>query len=98
MKRLAILGSTGSIGANTLAVVDRHPDRFEVVAYGLFKANDPVYALLKSAFENKMRFSVYLDQNVADEIIKQARCQACTARGEIQGPVKIHSVTIGATR
>ena len=32
MKRLAILGSTGSIGANTLAVVDRHPDRFEVVA------------------------------------------------------------------
>ncbi len=32
MKRLAILGSTGSIGASTLAVVDLHPDRFEVVA------------------------------------------------------------------
>jgi 1-deoxy-D-xylulose-5-phosphate reductoisomerase len=32
MKRLAILGSTGSIGASTLAVVDRHPERFEVVA------------------------------------------------------------------
>ncbi|MDR2014324.1 MAG: 1-deoxy-D-xylulose-5-phosphate reductoisomerase, partial [Azoarcus sp.] len=30
--RLAVLGSTGSIGANTLDVVARHPDRFEVVA------------------------------------------------------------------
>lgn len=31
-QRLAILGSTGSIGTNTLDVVARHPDRFEVVA------------------------------------------------------------------
>lgn len=32
MKRLAILGSTGSIGTSTLDVVARFPDRFEVVA------------------------------------------------------------------
>jgi len=32
MKRLAILGSTGSIGVNTLDVVESFPDRFEVVA------------------------------------------------------------------
>lgn len=31
MQRLAILGSTGSIGVSTLDVVARHPDRFEVV-------------------------------------------------------------------
>ena len=31
-QRLAVLGSTGSIGVNTLDVVARHPDRFEVVA------------------------------------------------------------------
>jgi len=30
--RLAVLGSTGSIGVNTLDVVARHPGRFEVVA------------------------------------------------------------------
>ncbi len=30
--RVAVLGSTGSIGTNTLDVVARHPDRFEVVA------------------------------------------------------------------
>jgi len=32
MKRLAILGSTGSIGTSTLDVVGAHPDAFEVVA------------------------------------------------------------------
>jgi 1-deoxy-D-xylulose-5-phosphate reductoisomerase len=32
MKRLAILGSTGSIGVQALDVVGRFPDRFEVVA------------------------------------------------------------------
>ena len=32
MKRLAILGSTGSIGDQTLAVVDQFPERFKVMA------------------------------------------------------------------
>ncbi len=32
MKRLAILGSTGSIGRSTLSVVDLYPDRFQIVA------------------------------------------------------------------
>ncbi len=32
MKKLSILGSTGSIGKSTLEVVSRHPDKFKVVA------------------------------------------------------------------
>ncbi len=32
MKHLSILGSTGSIGVNTLEIVAEHPDRFRVVA------------------------------------------------------------------
>lgn len=32
MKRLAILGSTGSIGINTLDIVRRFPERFEVIS------------------------------------------------------------------
>src|SRR6476469_88503 len=31
MKRIAILGSTGSIGQSALAVVDAHPDRLQIV-------------------------------------------------------------------
>ena len=30
MKKLAVLGSTGSIGTQTLRIVDQHPDRFQV--------------------------------------------------------------------
>ena len=32
MKRIAILGSTGSIGRSTLSVVESYPDRFQVVS------------------------------------------------------------------
>ena len=32
MKRLAILGSTGSIGQSTLDIVRAHPDRLQVVS------------------------------------------------------------------
>lgn len=32
MKKIAILGSTGSIGTQTLDVIDRNPDKFSVVA------------------------------------------------------------------
>jgi 1-deoxy-D-xylulose-5-phosphate reductoisomerase len=32
MKRIAILGSTGSIGRSTLSVVESHPDRFHVIS------------------------------------------------------------------
>ena len=32
MKRISILGSTGSIGRQSLAVVDQNPGQFEVVA------------------------------------------------------------------
>ncbi len=38
-KRIAILGSTGSVGVNTLKVIAAHPDRFEVV---LLAANNSV--------------------------------------------------------
>ena len=32
MKRIAILGSTGSIGRQTVEIIAHYPDRFQVVA------------------------------------------------------------------
>ena len=32
MKKIALLGSTGSIGVQTLSVVRRHPDKFKIVS------------------------------------------------------------------
>jgi 1-deoxy-D-xylulose-5-phosphate reductoisomerase len=43
-QRVAILGSTGSVGANTLDVMARHPQRFEVVALSAFRRVDELAA------------------------------------------------------
>ena len=47
-RRIAILGSTGSIGTQTLDVIRRHPDMFEVE---LISARRNVYLLTKQAIE-----------------------------------------------
>lgn len=44
-QRVAVLGATGSIGGNTLDVVARHPDRFEVVALSAERQVDALLAL-----------------------------------------------------
>ncbi|MGB8116099.1 MAG: 1-deoxy-D-xylulose-5-phosphate reductoisomerase [Candidatus Sulfotelmatobacter sp.] len=49
MKRIAILGSTGSIGRSTLSVVESFPDRFEVAALAAGKN-------LEVAFEQVQRW------------------------------------------
>ncbi len=58
-QRVTVLGSTGSIGVNTLDVMARHPDRFEVFALSAAKQVDvmlaqcqrfePTYAVMASA-------------------------------------------------
>ena len=40
VKQVAILGSTGSIGVNTLDVIRAHPDRFKIVALTAAKQVD----------------------------------------------------------
>ncbi len=44
LQRIAILGATGSIGASTLDVVARHPDRFEVFALSAARQVEPMVA------------------------------------------------------
>jgi len=56
--RLAILGSTGSIGRSTLEVVERHPDRFTVIALA---ANRSVRALDEQARRFRPRTAVVAD-------------------------------------
>jgi 1-deoxy-D-xylulose-5-phosphate reductoisomerase len=49
MKRIAILGSTGSIGRSTLSVAESYPDRFQIVALA-------AGSNLDSAFEQAQRW------------------------------------------
>ncbi len=43
MKRIAILGSTGSIGRSTLSIVESYPDRFEVATLAAGNNAEAVY-------------------------------------------------------
>lgn len=40
MKNIALIGSTGSIGVNTLKVIESHPDKFRVVSLAAGKNSD----------------------------------------------------------
>jgi 1-deoxy-D-xylulose-5-phosphate reductoisomerase len=70
MKQLAILGSTGSIGANTLAVVDRHPDRFAVVA---LSADRQVERLFEQCLRYRPRYAAMANVAAAGQLQKKVR-------------------------
>ena len=55
LQRVAILGSTGSIGTSTLDVLARHPDRFEVLA---LTAATQVDLLLQQCLRFSPRYAV----------------------------------------
>ena len=64
-RRIAILGSTGSIGTNTLDVIRAHPERFEVVA---LTAAKQVERLAEQCVEFKPRVPVVSDAGSAKKL------------------------------
>lgn len=64
-KSISILGSTGSIGTNTLDVLSRHPDQFEVFA---LSANLQVDLMLKQCLSVKPQFAVMVDVEAASRL------------------------------
>ena len=69
-QRLAVLGSTGSIGGNTLDVVARHPDRFEVVA---LTAATQVDAMLAQCEQFRPRVAVMASAPHAVELAEKIK-------------------------
>ena len=62
---VAVLGSTGSVGVNTLDVVARHRDRFRVVA---LTAHRDVDGLLKQCLEHQPALAVMVDEKAAAQL------------------------------
>jgi 1-deoxy-D-xylulose-5-phosphate reductoisomerase len=69
---LAVLGATGSIGVNTLDVVARHPERFEVFA---LTAQSRAGALEQQCLQWKPRYAVLGDAPAANELQRRLRAQ-----------------------
>jgi 1-deoxy-D-xylulose-5-phosphate reductoisomerase len=69
-QRVTVLGSTGSIGVNTLDVIARHPDQFEVFA---LSAASKVDALLAQCAQFQPRYAVMVDVDCARLLADQVR-------------------------
>lgn len=65
MRRITILGATGSIGQNTLDVVVRHPDDFQVYA---LTAHSQTKAMAELCLKHRPQFAVMGSQNAAAEL------------------------------
>jgi 1-deoxy-D-xylulose-5-phosphate reductoisomerase len=79
-RKVAILGATGSVGKSTLDLIERSPDRFEVIA---LTAASNVAALAQAAKRTGARLAVVADESRLAEL-KQAlagsNCRAAAGR------------------
>ncbi|HEX4943990.1 MAG TPA: 1-deoxy-D-xylulose-5-phosphate reductoisomerase [Usitatibacteraceae bacterium] len=88
MKRLTILGSTGSIGESTLDVVARHPDRFEVVALAARRGHEKLAAQCERFAP---RYAAMADEAAAERLRAALRARGI-ATEVLAGPDSLERV------
>jgi 1-deoxy-D-xylulose-5-phosphate reductoisomerase len=76
-QRIAILGSTGSIGVSTLDVIARHPDRFEVFA---LSASTRIDLMLQQCVQFKPVFAVMASEPHGRVLEQKCRDLGLTTR------------------
>jgi 1-deoxy-D-xylulose-5-phosphate reductoisomerase len=94
LKRIAVLGSTGSIGTSTLDVVARHPERFSVTALAAGR-NDEL--LLEQCLAHRPAHAVMADAAAAERLraalkAKGSRTQVHQGTAALEGIVSDSSV------
>lgn len=72
MKHISILGSTGSIGTQTLDIIRQFPDEFKVVGLTANKNSD---LLLKQIKEFKPKAVAIMDKTKVDDLLNFSSCQ-----------------------
>ncbi len=82
MKRLAILGSTGSIGVSTLEIVAAHPERFEVVS---LTAGNNLERLAEQVRRFRPQLVAVLREEDADRLRRQLGQNGTTIVAGIEG-------------
>src|SRR5271154_5332443 len=81
MKRISILGSTGSIGRSTLSVVESYPERFEVIALAAGRNID-------AAFEQAQRWKPQLISVAAEQDAETLRTKL--RKASLAGVTVVH--------
>ncbi|MBL0164786.1 MAG: 1-deoxy-D-xylulose-5-phosphate reductoisomerase [Xanthomonadales bacterium] len=77
MMRIALLGATGSIGASTLDVVQRHPERFRITALSAHRNVDALVALCRQWHPE---IAVIADPALERELVDRLRSAGVDAR------------------
>src|SRR5712672_950184 len=72
MKRIAILGSTGSIGRSTLSVAESYPERFQIVALAAGSNLEAAYEQARRWRPRMISMAVEPDASVLRKRLKQA--------------------------
>ena len=72
MKRVIILGATGSIGSNAIDVVLTHPDDFKVVAVSALKSKDKC-----EAFAKALGAKAYVGEEAAVRAVEENDADIC---------------------
>jgi len=73
VKEITILGSTGSIGVNTLDVISRHRDKFNVKA---LTANTNLDVFLDQCIQHKPEYAVMADEDCASKLEEKLKKEA----------------------
>ena len=73
MKKIAILGSTGSIGRSTLNVIEKYPDRFQVVSLA---AGKNIELLAEQIQRFRPKLAAVLDQQLAKDLLSRMQPDA----------------------
>lgn len=89
MKRITILGATGSIGTQTLDVVRRNPDDFEVVA---MTASTNVQKMAELVREFAPSYAVMGDAGKAAELEKMIRPSGCQVLCGMDGFIEVSTL------
>jgi 1-deoxy-D-xylulose-5-phosphate reductoisomerase len=88
MRGLVILGSTGTIGENTLAVARQHPDRFRIVALA---ARSNVEALFEQCRRCRPDYAALLDRPAAMRLAERLSGEGIATR-VLSGPEGLTTV------
>ena len=89
MKAVSILGATGSVGTSTLDIVERHSDRYRVVA---LTAASNVESLAASALRTGASLAVIADEALYDELKRALAGSPCRAAA---GPTGLAEAAAG---
>ena len=91
MKKIAVFGSTGSIGTQTLSVAGFHPDEFEVYAIA---ANKNAEQVVRSANEFHPKFIGMYDEAAAREVSERCPGITVVSGGEVNSLAALSEVDI----